>query len=49
MSIIYGITGLCLLMAVIFLIARFNYGKDNTRQYEIEIKKKKLNELTKNI
>ena len=49
MGIIYGVTGLCVLMAVIFLIARFNYGKDNMSLYEIDRKKKRLNELKKNI
>ena len=47
MGIINGVTGLCVLMAVIFLIARFTGGGENMRQYEIDIKKQKLNELKK--
>ena len=47
MGIINAVTGLCLLMAVIFLIARFTGGGENMRQYEIDIKKQKLNELKK--
>ena len=47
MGIINGITGLCVLMAVIFLIARFTGGGENIRQYEIDRKKEKLNELKK--
>ena len=47
MGIINGIAGLCFLMAVIFLIARFTGGGENMRQYEIDIKKQKLNELKK--
>ena len=49
MSIINGVTGLCILMAVIFLIARFTGGGENIRQYEIDIKTKKLKELKENI
>ena len=49
MGIINGIAGLCFLMAVIFLIARFTGGGENIRQYEIDRKRKRLNELTKNI
>jgi len=49
MGIINAVTGLCLLMAVIFLIARFTGGGENIRQYEIDRKRKRLNELTKNI
>ena len=49
MSIINGVTGLCILMAVIFLVARFTGGGENIRQYEIEIKTKKLKELKENI
>ena len=49
MSIINGVTGLCVLMAVIFLIARFTGGGENIRQYEIDRKKKRLNELRKDI
>jgi hypothetical protein len=49
MSIINGVTGLCILMAVIFLIARFTGGGENIRQYEIDRKKRKLNELRKDI
>ena len=44
---INGITGLCVLMAVIFLVARFTGGGENIRQYEIDRKKEKLNELKK--
>jgi uncharacterized membrane protein len=40
MGIINGVTGLCVLMAVIFLIARFTGGGENIRQYEIDRKKK---------
>ena len=47
MGIINGITGLCVLMAVIFLIARFTGGGENIRQYEIDRKKEKLDELRK--
>ena len=49
MGIINAVTGLCLLMAVIFLIARFTGGDENIRQYEIDRKKEKLNELKKEI
>ena len=49
MSIINGVTGLCVLMAVIFLIARFTGGDENIRQYEIDRKREKLNELRKEI
>ena len=49
MGIINGATGLCVLMAVIFLIARFTGGGENIRQYEIDRKKKRLNELRKDI
>ena len=49
MGIINGVTGLCVLMAVIFLIARFTGGDENIRQYEIDRKKEKLNELKKEI
>ena len=49
MSIINGVTGLCILMAVIYLIARFTGGGENIRQYEIDRKKRKLNELRKDI
>ena len=49
MSIINGVTGLCILMAVIFLIARFTGGGENIRQYEIDRKKEKLDELRKDI
>ena len=45
MGIINAVTGLCLLMAVIFLIARFTGGGENIRQYEIDRKIKRLNEL----
>ena len=45
MGIINAVTGLCLLMAVIFLIARFTGGGENIRQYEIDRKRKRLNEL----
>ena len=45
MRIINAVTGLCLLMAVIFLIARFTGGGENIRQYEIDRKIKRLNEL----
>ena len=47
MSIINGVTGLCILMAVIFLIARFTGGGENIRQYEIDRKIKELDELKK--
>ncbi len=47
MGIINGITGLCVLMAVIFLIARFTGGGENIRLYEIDRKKRKLDELRK--
>ena len=47
MGIINGITGLCVLMAVIFLIARFTGGGENIRQYEIDRKIKELDELKK--
>ena len=40
MGLIQAVTGLCVLMAVIFIIARFNYGKDNMSKYEIDRKKK---------
>ena len=49
MGIINGVTGLCVLMAGIFLIARFTGGDENIRQYEIDRKKEKLNELKKEI
>ena len=49
MGIINGVTAICVLMAVIFLIARFTGGGENIRQYEIDRKRKRLNELTKNI
>ena len=49
MGIIYGITGLCVLMAVIFLIARFTGGGENIRQYEIDRKIKELKKLKKDI
>jgi len=49
MGIINGVTGLCVLMAVIFLIARFTGGDENIRQYEIDRKREKLNELKKEI
>ena len=49
MGIINGVTGLCVLMAVIFLIARFTGGDENIRQYEIDRKREKLNELRKEI
>ena len=49
MGLINGVTGLCVLMAVIFLIARFTGGGENIRQYEIDIKTKKLKELKENI
>ena len=47
MGIINAVTGLCLLMAVIFLIARFTGGGENIRQYEIDRKIKELDELKK--
>ena len=47
MGIIQGVTGLCVVVAVIFLIARFTGGGENIRQYEIDRKKEKLDELRK--
>ena len=49
MGIINAVIGLCLLMAVIFLIARFTGGGENIRQYEIDRKREKLNKLRKEI
>ena len=49
MGIINGVTAICVLMAVIFLIARFTGGDENIRQYEIDRKREKLNELRKEI
>ena len=49
MGLINGVTALCVLMAVIFLIARFTGGGENIRQYEIDRKREKLNELRKEI
>jgi|TARA_B110000261_G_C12811384_1_gene248494 uncharacterized membrane protein len=49
MGIINGVTAICVLMAVIFLIARFTGGGENIRQYEIDRKREKLNKLRKEI
>ena len=49
MGIINGVTAICVLMAVIFLIARFTGGGENIRQYEIDSKREKLDKLKKEI
>jgi len=49
MGIIQGVTGLCVLLAAIKLIARFTGGGENIRQYEIDRKKEKLDELRRDI